>query len=205
MERDRVMTTEDMKDKMREMGIKESTINSKCFETCVLILTEAQEGITGIDLVKVKNELDARHKELECKATRLANWAASLRSEELRIKNLPKDTQALVDKANAEIEERINELKSAIEKINECETPEGRDLLRRAQMFIDLTDVQTKYDNTAYIVALGAILSAPGSMDCIKELKKINRKLPDIGIYEDMRGIVRLSDHYSSSKPWEVI
>lgn len=192
------MTTEDMKNRMREMGIKESTINSKCFETCVLILTEAQEGITGIDLCKVKNELDAKHKELECKATRLANREAFLINEERRIQNLPRDTQALVDKANADIEERLSQLKSAIDRLNECETPEGRDLLRRAQLFIDMTEIQTKYDNTAYIVALGAILSAPGSMDCIKELKKINRKLPDIGIYEDMRGIVRLSEHYSS-------
>ena len=57
---------------------------------------------------------------------------------------------------------------------------EGRDTMRIAQMFVNMVDVDTKYDNTAYIIGLAAILSR-GGISAIDELKKINKKLPDVG------------------------
>ena len=49
--------------------------------------------------------------------------------------------------------------------------------MRRAQMFVNSVDVETKYDNTAFIVALGAILS-DGKIGAIEELRKINPRMP---------------------------
>lgn len=61
--------------------------------------------------------------------------------------------------------------------LEECETQEGRDRMRIAQMFVNSVDIDTKYDNTAFIIGLSAILSG-GQINAIKELKKINSKLP---------------------------
>ena len=52
--------------------------------------------------------------------------------------------------------------------------------MRIARMFVNMVDVDTKYDNTAYIIGLAAILSR-GGINAIGELKKINKKLPDVG------------------------
>lgn len=60
-----------------------------------------------------------------------------------------------------------------------CETAPGRDAMRTAQVFVNSVSVDTKYDNTAYIIGLAAILSK-GGLNAIQELKKINKKLPDI-------------------------
>ena len=59
----------------------------------------------------------------------------------------------------------------------ECNSESGRDAMRAAQMFVNTVTVETKYDNTAYIIGLAAILSQ-GKINAISELKKINKKLP---------------------------
>lgn len=75
------------------------------------------------------------------------------------------------------IEDYIDEFNKSI---SECETPEGRDAMRIAQMFVNSVNVDTKYDNTAYIIGLASILSK-GNINAIGELRKINKKLPEIG------------------------
>lgn len=75
-------------------------------------------------------------------------------------------------------------VKELIEDFNnsiaDCETEEAADALRTAQFFINNVDVNTKYDNTAYIVGLAAILSGK-KIDPNIELRKINTKLPETG------------------------
>ena len=73
-----------------------------------------------------------------------------------------------------EIKDYLDKL---IDSINNCETPEGRDAMRTAQMFVNTAEVNTKYDNTAFIIGLAAILSK-GGINAIDELQKINSKLP---------------------------
>jgi len=71
-------------------------------------------------------------------------------------------------------EDYIDEFNKSLQ---ECETAEGRDAMRTAQMFVNSVDVDTKYGNTAYIIGLASILSG-GKVQAIQELKKINKKLP---------------------------
>ena len=72
------------------------------------------------------------------------------------------------------IEKRIRDYIDAFNRsLCECETEEGRDSMRKVQFFLNNVNVETKYDNTAYITALGAIL-ANGKSGPIKELKKVN-------------------------------
>ena len=47
-------------------------------------------------------------------------------------------------------------------------------------MFINSTDVNTKYDNTAYIIGLASILSGDTNSSPIAQLKKINPKLGEV-------------------------
>ena len=68
------------------------------------------------------------------------------------------------------------------DSLKDCETAEGRDRMRIAQLYINSVSIDTKYDNTAFIVGLGAILSG-GSIGAIEELRKINpllaKRTPD--------------------------
>ena len=73
----------------------------------------------------------------------------------------------------AECEAYINKFKESLTK---CETGEGRDAMRAAQMFVNSVTVDTKYDNTAFIIGLAAILSG-AKIEPITELKKINKRL----------------------------
>ena len=75
---------------------------------------------------------------------------------------------------------KYNEVQAYINKffhaLDDAETPEGRDRLRAAQTYVNSVDVDTKYDNTAFIIGLASILSG-GNTGAIDQLKKINPKL----------------------------
>jgi len=71
--------------------------------------------------------------------------------------------------------EYVQEFYKALE---DCETDSGRDALRCAQMFVNSVSVDTKYDNTAFIIGLSAILSG-GRVAPVKELHKINKRIPN--------------------------
>ena len=61
--------------------------------------------------------------------------------------------------------------------VEECETLEGKDTLKKAQMFVNTVNLNTKYDNTAFIIGLASIL-AQGNVAPIEELRKINPDVP---------------------------
>lgn len=84
-----------------------------------------------------------------------------------------KEAQKILDEKNDEYLEYIEAFQNAL---NECETSEGRDAMRIAQVFVNSVDVDTKYDNTAFIIGLSAILTS-GRIGAIEELKKVNPKL----------------------------
>ena len=89
--------------------------------------------------------------------------------------------QREINEMRAEFRGEKEVVKKYIEKfersLSECETPEGRDAMRKMQIFINNVNVETKYDNTAYIVGLSAILGN-SPISPVDELKKINTKLP---------------------------
>lgn len=73
--------------------------------------------------------------------------------------------------------DRMNEyLDRFFESINNCETKEGRDAIKAAQMFVNTVEVNSKYDNTAFIAGMAAILSRTPSMS-LDRLEKVNHKI----------------------------
>ena len=69
------------------------------------------------------------------------------------------DLQRL-DKEKREAEKQVEYIWSGLDALlQEVETPEAKDAIKLAKYFERHTDVDTKYDNTAFINGLAAILS----------------------------------------------
>lgn len=89
-----------------------------------------------------------------------------------------KRRKAKLDAMVKEAEQYTAYIEDFCKKLSECETPEGRDKMRVAQMFINTVDIDTKYDNTAFIIGLASIISGEAGV-AIDRLKKVNPKLFD--------------------------
>jgi len=75
---------------------------------------------------------------------------------------------------NEQLVDYINSFNSALK---ECETAEGRDRMRLAQVFVNSVEIRSKFDSTAFIHWLGAILAGDRSSGPIEGYKKSNPKL----------------------------
>ena len=102
-----------------------------------------------------------------------------------QLQNVEKIVQDEADRQYGKMKQYMDKLMQAL---NECETPEGRDGLRLAQMYVNSVNVDTKYDNTAYISGLAAILSQ-GRISALDELKKINPAIPSLNFTVGKGGI----------------
>lgn len=152
-----------LKAEMRERGCSKSQLDSK---------------VVGIMLEIISGEKDiyVNVQEAERELSELQNTLSDLR---LVKDNLKWECKCLVEEIKmheSDYFEKCNEIKKYIDDFNksltECETAEGRDALRRAQVFTNSVEVNTVYDNTAYIKGLGAILSN-GEVGCLDEIKAV--------------------------------
>lgn len=87
---------------------------------------------------------------------------------------------AVAERIIEDAKEQWKEINGYISEFNEalknCETPEGRDAMRRAQTYKNSVIIKNGYDRTAYNILLGNILSA-GDMGGLNAVKKINPTL----------------------------
>lgn len=74
------------------------------------------------------------------------------------------------------IKEYIDQFLKALE---ECETKEGKDALKLAQMFVNTVNVDTTYDNYAFIKGLAEILSRGGGCT-LDKLNKVTEDVPEL-------------------------
>ena len=95
----------------------------------------------------------------------LKNQSSDLRKE---VNELIAQKHKLIDAKIESVRNYISEFEKAI---SECETQEGRDRLKAAQMFINSIEVETSYDNTAYINGLASILS--GGSASVEKLQRL--------------------------------
>ena len=163
---------EALQEEMLRRGCTMQQVKSKAVAVVLDILAKTP------DKSPFEREWDLKHEqeELERKwvlyRTDKKYWEdESRRINEARSKLMEEQTKLrtkereLVDKIKAEF----------IAELEKCETSETRDRIRMAKLFQGLVDVDTKYDNTAYIIGLASILS--GSDKPMNELKKMNPKL----------------------------
>ena len=154
---------------MKNRGMKEVQINSKVAAVVLDIL--ANSGTKYTDMVKEEEEESARLSELK-------NMVIALRHEADRCKYIIKKYEDGIASQKARWQEEQEYIDRFFEELQKCETPEGRDAMRRLQIYKNEVNIETKYDNTAHIVALGAILST-GAYSPMVELAKINPKIPE--------------------------
>ena len=159
-----------LREELEKRGLNKAQINSKV--AAVVLDVVAQSGDKYTQMWKSEEETSKR----ECDALNTIMQAEHKEIElNARIERAERALELCKEKKR-QIESYVSKMCEALEN---CETPEGRDTMRIAQMFVNTVNVDTKYDNTAYIIGLAAILSM-GGISPIDELKKINKKLPDI-------------------------
>lgn len=152
-----------LKEEMLSRGCTKAQCESKTVAVVLDILSKSGDAYTR--QYEMEAELKKIQEECECWDKYYAELMERIKWERQKQENWENETQSY-----------INDLISQIEK---CESIEGRDRIKCAQMFVNSVDVSTKYDNTAYIIGLSAILSG-GKIAPVDELRKINKKIPTL-------------------------
>lgn len=141
---------------IKEFSKSKILSNRPLIQAVVKILAE-QEDRVALDLAEQKHN-DAvfllhqeRKKEEENRQ----------REIELKIKTMELSQQSV------ELEKREKE----IQQMMELETPETRDRVRLSRIYKDSIEINTCYDNTAYIKGVGAILSGK-ELDDVQDEKE---------------------------------
>lgn len=164
-----------LREEIAARGLPTSQINSKLVAICLDIF--ANSGTKYTEMWERENE----------STKRLNRLSADISNAKYKLVML-KDNINRYELEEKELRSRKNHLEDYIDDFNkrleECETQEGRDAMRTAQMFVNSVDVSTKYDNTAFIIGLASILSK-GGINALGELKKINKKMPIANEWKD--------------------
>lgn len=150
-----------LREELKSRGLSYAQIHSKAVAVTLDVLAN-----DGTDKYLQVYELEKTLERLQ----------EEIRKEKMKTQDMQNYRETVMD----EIAERAKYIDDFTDKLKQCETAEGRDRMRIAQTFINSVDVDTKYDNTAYIVGLSAIL-AGAQFDPVGTLKKINKDLPTLG------------------------
>lgn len=171
-----------LKEELLKRGCTKQQADSKVVPVVLEILanngtpyTEMEEAKDELSRIKnsIPDALQARYYQVKEETRILENRLRDLQVAILNRENEYKNIKSVWDEEQAYIEAFLKEMQN-------CETAEARDAMRRVQLFKNSVTVDTKYDNTAYIVALGAILS-DGEVGAIETLKKVNPDLVTSG------------------------
>jgi len=149
-----------LREELKKRGFNDHNVNGKLVAAVLDILSNTDHVYS--DMVKAEQELDAVRKDVKRKSL-------EYRKREFYLEQAERDFK----QARLEVEQYIEKFNAAL---SECETAEGRDAMRRAQTFVNSVSVNSKYDNTAYIIGLASILTN-GGIGPIDKLKKLNPKL----------------------------
>lgn len=154
-----------IREALRKKGLYGQQLYTKTLPVLLDVIAEKSLDCNGspfLDIYEAERKLKDLNTQIERKTEAL---------EEL------KQTEANVRKAILLAREQDYEyIESFYKSLESCETPEAKDNMRIAQMYVNSVEINTKYDNTAFIIGLASILSG-GKMEPIEELKKINKKI----------------------------
>lgn len=159
-----------LKEEMKRRGLNQAQCDSKVAAVVLDILSES--GTQFTKEWQDRKDLEDAWRAVEKERRSIEREKNGLLCDEVRF-----------GKARKEIEDYAKNVQDYVERfcagLAECETDEGRDAMKRAQMFVNTVDPKTAYDNTAFIIGLASILSS-GKTATIDELRKINKKIPGI-------------------------
>ena len=155
-----------LREELMKRGCTASQTNAKVLPIVLDIVSNSNGKLT--DSIEMLNEITEK---VNHKKYILEEYKKQIRKlDEQSLQQI-----RLIEEQWKEYDEYINAFNKSLE---ECETAEGRDRLRLAQMYTNSVHVQTKYDQTAYIIGLASVISG-GNVAPIKALRQINNKIPD--------------------------
>lgn len=176
-----------LKDELLKRGFTKQQADSKVVLGVLEILSESNGQYTKMDkILDDVNDLEIRKSRLEAEAREYEKKRNAIRN------NMDNIIKEVNDRAGRLYHETLEYIERFFKALEESETPEGRNALKAAQMFVNTVDVDTKYDNTAFIIGLASILSQ-GNTAPIDELRKINKKIPKIELKANYGTIYRFS------------
>ena len=159
---------ENLIEELRSRGATKAQLNSKLIPLMLEILSESDGEYLRI--YELEQEIASKERNLQA-------LQANIQIAKHKLEDFRKLTQAEIEKLKLARNDFEEDMKTFTQSLAECETAEGRDTIRTAQLYIESVDISTAYDNTAYIIGLASILSN-GNVGAMQTLQKINKKLP---------------------------
>jgi len=164
---------------MKKRGASEAMCKSKTAAMVLDILAETQDGIYA-ETQEAEEKEASLLKRVRYAEENYSSVEYRLRAAEAQLSVINRKITEGKSQLTKAKQKELEDAREYIEKFNksleQCELPKARDQMRTAQLFMDAAEVNTKYDNTAFIIGLAAILSG-GKIAPIDELKKINKKI----------------------------
>ena len=181
-ERELTPTESNLLDRLKEKLLKNGYTKAQADSKVVWgVLSIIANDNSYIDIARARTVLDGMRREIAS----YSNDVSQLKAVVYRAEKQLEDLNKKVREQNAEVHGilkseykiDIEYVKKFLDALENCETPEARDSMRVAQAYMNAVSVVTKYDNTAFIIGLSAILANYNTWP-IDELKKINKKIP---------------------------
>lgn len=151
-----------LKQEMLKRGATKAQVESKILPMVLDIISEDDKG----GAYKRLDEVEKKIKEKELRFREM-DWDRNRARAE---------AERIIEDAKEQWKEINGYISEFYEALKNCETPEGRDAMRRAQTYKNSVIIKNGYDRTAYNILLGNILSA-GDMGGLNAVKKINPTL----------------------------
>ena len=163
---------DEVKEIIIERGFLKQQAESKVVPIVYDVLYGGNYAVTAREkedtLKKLDNEINAKQKIM-----------ASLDDKiKQKVDDLEKARDDYYAVFNERYKETLDYMKEVKRELEHCETEEARDRFRLAQMFINSVEIDTKYDNTAFIIGLSSLLSGC-QISVMDEMKKINPRVFD--------------------------
>lgn len=154
-----------VKEEMAKRGCHRMMIESKAVPIVLDIV--AGTGYDYTNLYEARDEIE--------KAQEEANKAIKDAKKEAEEAKKAADEYISKLEAKAEyLQESVDYINSFNKRLMECETPQGRDNMRKLQLFLNLTNyMMTPGTAPAFIVALAAIMSEK-EFNVTESMKRIN-------------------------------
>lgn len=160
-----------LKAELLERGYNKRQIENKVILETLEILSNSQGRYTDLD--KLEKEISDKQEILA-----LLNYQISYltRTYDDLCHNRDKAIESVKKIADREYKAVIDYIDAFLKILEDCNSPEKRDIIKLAQMYRNSVNIETPYDNTAFIKGLAAILSQ-GAATLEGGMKKID---PDL-------------------------
>ena len=156
-----------LKEELKNKGFSSTQVNAKVVAGVLDILSHADGKYLE------QHDLDEQLSHKRNTLRELENGIGYRQFELRRREEEVKERALRLQETCKEMVEYIEQFNKSLE---ECEDADRKDAMRAAQLFVNSVSVESKYDNTAFIIGLSSILSK-GAIDGVKELKAVNPKL----------------------------